>query len=1221
MTTAGAGSTYLVMFVTVLLICIPLGNTYEAHDPSDFVEEFSYADAHQYEFRHKRDVKTDPVEYVVVAKLTTQDLISVDTIQSFMDSWGLPILLQNSTKIVGLNVTTVCQQSGTGTQCRCENSYVWAYNNCLTYHSCDSMSSGSCGCILGTPGSGQMCIPKSELPVFDFTVQVNTNANSELVNIVKNYVQSFSFPLLVGSVLEITKVDLTTVCSVIKAGYYCQCENQYFWPCDTCLSYGSCDTISNNTCGCIRGLPSTGPYCLPITEITTNTTTVTAASTKPIKENTRTISMKIYQVFDSTLTDTSSATYIKYSSDITSSINSVYQSVLSSSYKTGSAKVIQFSPGSVRTDITIITTSDTLDFSAANTQLASVLSSKGYAVSADSFAEIVENGLYDTSKGNIYPGKNMVLTCNPPASSTGGITWSFNDNSLGSSSKYQISTDGKTLTVTSTSDQDSGKYACRTTVNSMAYIIFQTMTVQPFPNVNVNSSKTLRCDGSPITLQCCAASAYAVQWSLADSAGPLTDPTTGCNTYKDSGSIVGNCNTTDKILTFIWVVRELSGNLYSSGSVKINVTSKNLYCYNDQFGGGNLNAYATSACDADSIGNVTARCKSNLTDITKGYWAIEDTNCILRALQNLLERAKNLQAADVPQFMAELQNITETFADKITESTVNILTTVDLLNIIANVSQSFKVDKPIMTNFLKTVDVIGSKPAQNAWQKLNAGNTTEKASSALLRSTEEMGSTLTDTSFSITTNSTQLNRTKTSGLFFGTFGTNSSTQIEIPELNGLTSITTIVFTALDNVLPVRNTTYKGNQTKINGDVAAIIVNNTVYNISLTFDIKNKSLGSPQCVFWNFSLLAGIGGWDSTGCEVKPVVNQTGKFKCECNHTTSFSILMSPFFVDSLILGFITFICVGISMICLILALIIEIIVWKPLTRNDTAYMRHVSMVNIALSLLIADICFIIGAAIVNKGELTPVGPCSTATFFMHFFYLALFFWMLFSALLLLYRTIMVFSRMSKTVMMVIAFFLGYGAPLLIAVITVASTAGGGGYIQEENACWLNWNKTKAMLAFVIPALTIVAINFLVLLVVVCKMIRRGVGAATQPDEKHAIVVIARCVAILTPLFGLTWGFGIGTMVTSALGIHIVFALLNSLQGFFIFVFGILLDSKIREELVGKLSIKNFSSGQTKTTSAGVSSSSGQGQRNAYNVSNASGAPASSTYNSDTFINT
>ncbi|KAK3549700.1 hypothetical protein QTP86_007171 [Hemibagrus guttatus] len=262
---------------------------------------------------------------------------------------------------------------------------------------------------------------------------------------------------------------------------------------------------------------------------------------------------------------------------------------------------------------------------------------------------------------------------------------------------------------------------------------------------------------------------------------------------------------------------------------------------------------------------------------------------------------------------------------------------------------------------------------------------------------------------------------------------------------------------------------------------------------------------------------------------------------------------------------------------LVLCLIIEIIIWKLVTRNDTSYMRHVSIVNIAVSLLIADICFIIGANVVNKGD----GPCSTATFFMHFFYLALFFWMLLSALLLLYRTLMVFSRMNRGAMMGIGFTVGYGAPLIIAVITVASTAGNKGYIQQDYNCWLNWNKTKALLAFVIPALTIVAINFLVLIVVLCKMLRRGVNASTQPDEKHPLVVIAKCVAILTPLFGLTWGFGIGTLVSLNFGIHVVFAFLNSLQGFFILLFGILLDSKVREALAGKFSLRNISSGRTR----------------------------------------
>uniref|UniRef100_A0A8C1UYD8 Uncharacterized protein n=1 Tax=Cyprinus carpio TaxID=7962 RepID=A0A8C1UYD8_CYPCA len=379
---------------------------------------------------------------------------------------------------------------------------------------------------------------------------------------------------------------------------------------------------------------------------------------------------------------------------------------------------------------------------------------------------------------------------------------------------------------------------------------------------------------------------------------------------------------------------------------------------------------------------------------------------------------------------------------------------------------------------------------------------------------------------------------------------NSTTEIQIPEIPVNTPITVIVFTTLDSILPTRDTSSNGSiksDVRINGDVVVVKVDNkTINNISFAFDITNQSLGNPQCVFWSFNLDA----WDSTGCKAKPYKskgNGTGKITCECNHTTSFSILMSPFSVDHIALAYITYIGVAISMASLIICLIIETIVWKSTTRNDTSYMRHVSIVNIAVSLLIANICFIIGAAIAEQEQPTSVGRCSPAVFFMHFFYLSLFFWMLMSALLLFYRTVMVLSQMSRAKMMAIAFIVGYGAPLLIAVITVASTAGPENYISKRNACWLNWLESKALLAFVIPALTIVAINLVVLIVVLYKMLRRGVGAATQPDEKHALVVIARCVAILTPIFGLTWGFGIGTMVSQELGIHVVFALLNSLQ--------------------------------------------------------------------------
>ncbi|MED6261193.1 hypothetical protein ATANTOWER_002129 [Ataeniobius toweri] len=275
------------------------------------------------------------------------------------------------------------------------------------------------------------------------------------------------------------------------------------------------------------------------------------------------------------------------------------------------------------------------------------------------------------------------------------------------------------------------------------------------------------------------------------------------------------------------------------------------------------------------------------------------------------------------------------------------------------------------------------------------------------------------------------------------------------------------------------------------------------------------------------------------------------------------------------------------------------IVWRALTINSTAFMRHVAIVNTALSLLIADICFIIGASIAKNPKenpdedyTVPVGPCSAATFFMHFFYLAMFFWMFVSSLLLLYWSVMVFSQMSKWTMFAIGLTVGYVCPLIIAVTTVAATAPGNGYVRENQACWLNWTKTKALLALVIPALTIVVFNILVIIVVLYKMLRRrSIGA--QADEKQALLVILRCVAILTPLFGLTWSLGIGTMVEPTNeGIHIAFAFFNSLQGFFILVFGTLLDSKIRSLMLRRVPTLSTTSNRTRSTSAGISSHSG-----------------------------
>ena len=112
-----------------------------------------------------------------------------------------------------------------------------------------------------------------------------------------------------------------------------------------------------------------------------------------------------------------------------------------------------------------------------------------------------------------------------------------------------------------------------------------------------------------------------------------------------------------------------------------------------------------------------------------------------------------------------------------------------------------------------------------------------------------------------------------------------------------------------------------------------------------------------------------------------------------------------------------------------------------------------------------------GVASFLSGPTRHHSACVAATFFVHFFYLSVFFWMLAKALLILYGILIVFHTLPKSVLVAALFAVGYGCPLLIAAITVAATEPGKGYLRPE-ACWLNWDMTKALLAFVVPALAL-----------------------------------------------------------------------------------------------------------------------------------------------------
>ncbi|XP_017600494.1 PREDICTED: adhesion G protein-coupled receptor F4 [Corvus brachyrhynchos] len=350
---------------------------------------------------------------------------------------------------------------------------------------------------------------------------------------------------------------------------------------------------------------------------------------------------------------------------------------------------------------------------------------------------------------------------------------------------------------------------------------------------------------------------------------------------------------------------------------------------------------------------------------------------------------------------------------------------------------------------------------------------------------------------------------------------------------------------------------------VNGMVLSVSLPEELQNILLTFEKLNK-LGQvgAQCVGWHLAKRR----WDPRACELR--AHNVTTVVCVCAHRRrtyrSFSILMSPAAPRSSVLDYITWVGLGLSIFSLVLCLVVEAVVWHHVTKTEITYMRHFCLVNIAASLLVADVLFILAAVVHNTNLNYQL--CVAATFFLHFFYLALFFWMFTLGLLILYGLLLIFLKITRSVFLAAAFSIGYGCPLVISILTVAITEPKNGYLRS-GACWLNWYETKALLAFVVPALSIIVVNLIVVVVVVVKTGRSSVGEGCKSQDLSSMIRVSKNVALLTPLLGLTWGFGLATIIDSrSLAFHITFALLNAFQGFFILLFGTLLDRKTREAI-------------------------------------------------------
>ncbi|NXH83860.1 AGRD1 protein, partial [Edolisoma coerulescens] len=323
-----------------------------------------------------------------------------------------------------------------------------------------------------------------------------------------------------------------------------------------------------------------------------------------------------------------------------------------------------------------------------------------------------------------------------------------------------------------------------------------------------------------------------------------------------------------------------------------------------------------------------------------------------------------------------------------------------------------------------------------------------------------------------------------------------------------------------------------------------------------------------CAFLDYS--NGTGVWSNEGC-----VRESGDLNhsvCLCNHLTNFAILMQvvPLKLTrehQVALSSITYIGCALSIFCLTITLVTFAVLSSVSTIRNQRYHIHA---NLSFAVLLAQILLLTSFQF-SPGTL----PCKILAILLHFFFLSAFAWMLVEGFHLYSMVIKVFgSEESKHLYY---YGIGWGCPLVICVISATSSLHSYG---ESGNCWLSL-ENGAIWAFVAPAMFVILVNIGILIAVTRVISRISADNYKVHGDANAFKLTAKAVAVLLPILGSSWIFGVLAVNAHALVFQYIFAVFNSLQGFFMFLFHCLLNSEVRAAFKHKTKVWSLTSSSTR----------------------------------------
>ncbi|XP_065130401.1 uncharacterized protein [Paramisgurnus dabryanus] len=329
--------------------------------------------------------------------------------------------------------------------------------------------------------------------------------------------------------------------------------------------------------------------------------------------------------------------------------------------------------------------------------------------------------------------------------------------------------------------------------------------------------------------------------------------------------------------------------------------------------------------------------------------------------------------------------------------------------------------------------------------------------------------------------------------------------------------------------------------------------NTTLTKPVNFTLRHirefVSGGNLSCVYWN------ITEWIVDGCSV--VQTNNNYTVCSCVHLSTFALIMqtssSPSEDDHLMESMnMVFVIVGLVFTSLAL-LTLAFCRWKPGVNN-------VARINLCISLLSAHLLFLL-----TQRFLTLIKYykelCAVISGALHFFFLSCFVWMFIEAVLL-FICVKNLSQISsrQRAMLSSRFLIVIGYVIAFVIVGVSVGLVPEGYGSEQ--CWIKQEK-GFIWSFLGPVCFILAINTILFISIIISLnsTLKKLNAEVSQMKQTKIMVFKTLAQSV--ILGCPWILGFFTENNQMM--KILFLILNSQQGTFIFLVYCVLSNEVRQQ--------------------------------------------------------